>query len=62
MSGEIFSLRVVRTWHRLPREVVDVPSPEVFKATMDEVLGKVPSNSSHFMILRYFTLPQRIFS
>ncbi|KFO70381.1 hypothetical protein N303_00884, partial [Cuculus canorus] len=27
-----FPMRVVRDWHRLPREAVDAPSLEVFKA------------------------------
>ena len=28
-------LKMVRHWHRLPREAVDAPSLEVFKARMD---------------------------
>lgn len=32
-----FTLRVVRHWHRMPREVVDTPSLEVLKARLDGV-------------------------
>ena len=31
--------RVVRHWHRLPREAVDAPSLETFKASLDGYLG-----------------------
>ena len=41
MSGRSFLLRVVRFWNRLPREVVDVPSGEVFKAGLDGALGNL---------------------
>ena len=30
-----FTQRVVRHWHRLPREAMDAPSLEMFKATLD---------------------------
>jgi len=31
-------MRVVKHWHRLPREVVDAPSPETFQVRLDGVL------------------------
>ena len=38
---KFFTVRVVRPWHRLPREVVDAPSLAVFKTRLDEALGDV---------------------
>ncbi|GAB0186113.1 hypothetical protein GRJ2_001076600 [Grus japonensis] len=38
---KFFTVRVVRHWNRLPREAVDDPSLEVFKARLDEALGNL---------------------
>ena len=32
---------MVRDWHRLPREVVDAPPLEAFKARLDAALGSL---------------------
>ncbi|KFO60087.1 hypothetical protein N302_10816, partial [Corvus brachyrhynchos] len=37
----IFTVRVVSHWNRLPREGVDVPSLEVFKARLDGALSNL---------------------
>ncbi|KFM05067.1 hypothetical protein AS27_03675, partial [Aptenodytes forsteri] len=36
-----FTMRVVRHWHRLPREVVDAPSLEAFKVRLDRALSNL---------------------
>ncbi|KFZ61189.1 hypothetical protein N321_08089, partial [Antrostomus carolinensis] len=38
---KFFTQRVVRHWHRLPREVVDAPSLEAFKARLNGALGSL---------------------
>jgi len=35
----IFTVRLTGHWHRLPREVVQSPSLEIFKTSLDMVLG-----------------------
>jgi len=49
MSREIFTVRVVTQWNRLPRAVVDAPSLEVLKARLAEALSNlvegVPAHS-----------------
>ena len=41
VRGKFFTRRVVRCWNRLPREVVDAPSLEVFKARLAGALGNL---------------------
>ncbi|KFW65084.1 hypothetical protein AS28_14344, partial [Pygoscelis adeliae] len=41
IRNKFFTMRVVRPWNRLPREVVDVPSLEVFKARLDGALSNL---------------------
>ncbi|KFQ25226.1 hypothetical protein N332_10917, partial [Mesitornis unicolor] len=38
---KFFTVRVMRHWHRLPREAVNAPSLEVFKVRLDEALGNL---------------------
>ncbi|KFQ45207.1 hypothetical protein N333_03085, partial [Nestor notabilis] len=38
---KFFTVRVVRHWNRLPKEVVNVPSLAVFKARLVRALGNM---------------------
>ena len=38
---KFFTMRMVRCWNRLPREVVDALSLKVFKAGLDGALGNL---------------------
>jgi len=38
---EIFHSKGGESWHRLPRDAVDVPSVEVLKAKLDGALGSL---------------------
>ena len=41
VRGKFFTVRVVGCWNRLPREAVDAPALEVFKARLDGALGSL---------------------
>ena len=41
MRRKFFTQRVVTHWNRLPKEVVDVPSLEAFKARLEVALGSL---------------------
>ena len=38
---KFFTVRAVRHWNRLPREAVDAPSLEVFRARLDGSLSNL---------------------
>ncbi|KFP22466.1 hypothetical protein Z169_15404, partial [Egretta garzetta] len=38
---KFFTMRVVKHWNRLPREVVEAPSLEAFKTRLDEALSNL---------------------
>ena len=41
MWKNFFTVRVTEHWNRLPREVVESPSLEIFKAHLDAYLGNL---------------------
>ena len=41
LGKKFFTQRVVRHWHRLPREVVDAPSLDTFKVRMEGHLSNL---------------------
>ena len=41
VRGKAYTERLVRCWSRFSREVVDVPSLEVFKIRLDEALSNL---------------------
>ncbi|KFV79731.1 hypothetical protein N308_03885, partial [Struthio camelus australis] len=41
MRKDFFTVRVTEHWKRLPGEVVESPSLEIFKRHLDTILGSV---------------------
>ena len=41
MRKEFFTVRVVKDWHRFPREAVEAKSLEAFKAGLDRALSNL---------------------
>ena len=46
ISGKSFTLTVERHWNRLPKEAVDAPFLQAFKARLDVALGSLVCWSS----------------
>lgn len=40
IRGSLFPMKTVKRWKRLPKEVVQSPTLEVFKTQLDEALSK----------------------
>ncbi|KFV49834.1 hypothetical protein N341_01365, partial [Tyto alba] len=38
---KFFMMRVVKHWHRLPREAIDAPSLETFKVRLNRALSNL---------------------
>jgi len=47
MRKNFFPLRVTEHWSRLPREVVESPSLEIFKTHLDKVLCSLLAEFQH---------------
>ncbi|KFV76601.1 hypothetical protein N308_07418, partial [Struthio camelus australis] len=41
LRKKFFTVRLPEYWHRLPREVVESPSLEMFKTRLDVILGNM---------------------
>ncbi|KFV79096.1 hypothetical protein N308_13263, partial [Struthio camelus australis] len=41
MRKNFLTVRVTERWNRLPREVVEAPSLEIFKTHLDVILGNM---------------------
>ncbi|KFP12808.1 hypothetical protein Z169_07691, partial [Egretta garzetta] len=41
LRKKFFTMRVVKPWNRLPREAVEAPSLEAFKARLDGALSNL---------------------